>query len=228
MKPGIRSRVHFEGPTAARSRCSCRLLGFRHHTWMALGVGCRGGVRGATRAGRGSHADLRILGLLSQVDVHDVIRGVVDVHGLSGGRGRSVSGMELTVVLGAHRCPRHPTRPDPGQGHGPAPDPSCGASCVSPSPVRARGHRLLGHPDRPTVTARGGTGRYTGATAAARDDPWRSPHLGTPLWSGAAAMPVCQRRTRLRLLAPPTGSTPIPSSRRPARPRCPGGLRVGS
>jgi hypothetical protein len=47
--------------------------------WRALRVGSRGGVRG----GRGPDADLGILGLPSQVDVHDVIRGVVDVHGVS-------------------------------------------------------------------------------------------------------------------------------------------------
>jgi hypothetical protein len=52
-------------------------------SWMALRAGGRSGVRGATRGGRGSNADLGIRGLLSQVDVHDVIRGVVDVHGLS-------------------------------------------------------------------------------------------------------------------------------------------------
>jgi hypothetical protein len=64
---------------------------------------------------------------------------------------------------------------------------------LTDSPVQAPGHRLLGHPDRPTATPRGRTGRSTGATAAARDDPWRSPHLSTPSWSGAAATTVIQR-----------------------------------
>src|SRR3954470_20155509 len=50
---------------------------------MAPRAGCRGDVRGATRRGEESHADLGILGLLTRVDVHDVVRGVVDVHGFS-------------------------------------------------------------------------------------------------------------------------------------------------
>jgi hypothetical protein len=94
------------------------------------------------------------------------------------GRGRSVSGMEQTVVLGAHRRPRHLTGPNPGKDTARGPDPEL------PRQVRLTTalftHQDIGSSDTRTVrtaTPRGRTGRSTGATAAARHDPWRSPHL---------------------------------------------------
>jgi hypothetical protein len=68
------------GASAAPSTARAAGKTFSPTSWMALRAGGQGGVRGATRGGRGSNADLAILGLLSQADVHDVIRGVVDVH----------------------------------------------------------------------------------------------------------------------------------------------------
>jgi hypothetical protein len=105
-----------------------------------------------------------------------------------------VSGMEQTLVLGAHRWPPSSHEAPPGARTRPRARPQLPRQVrLTDSPVQAQGRRLLGHPDRPKATPRGRTGRSTGATAAARDDPWRSPHPGTPSWSGAAATTVFQR-----------------------------------
>jgi hypothetical protein len=74
---------------------------------------------------------------------------------------------------------------------GPTPAATPGASHRQPcSSTRTSAPRTPGPSEGDT---RGRTGRSTGATAAARDDPWRSPHPGTPSWSGAAATTVFQR-----------------------------------
>src|SRR4051812_15471103 len=143
---------------------------------MALRSGGRGGVRGATR-GSGSNADLGILGLLSQVDVHDVIRGVVGVHGLSRDEVALRPAWSRPSSLGRIVAPVIQLGPTRDKHTAPGPTPSCHAVRLTDSPVQAPGPRLLRNPDRPTATPRGRTGRSTGATAAARDDPWRSPHL---------------------------------------------------
>ena len=71
---------------------------------------------------------------------------------VSPGTGSLCGGMEQTVVLGAHRCPRHLTGPNPGQGHGPEPTPSRDASCVSPTALFK--HREIGSSDTRTVRPR--------------------------------------------------------------------------
>jgi hypothetical protein len=73
-------------------------------------------------------------------------------------RGRSVSGMEQTVVPGAHRRPCHLTGPNPGQGHGPGPDPKL------PRRVRLT--------DSPVSSTRTSAPRTFGPSAC--DTPWKN------------------------------------------------------
>jgi len=57
--------------------------------------------------------------------------------------------MEQTVVLGAHRRPRHPTGPNPGEARGLGPDSELPRQCVSPTALFK--HQNPGSSDTRTV-----------------------------------------------------------------------------
>ena len=124
-----------------------------------------------------------------------------------------MSGVEQTVVHGAHRRPRHLTGPNPGQGHGPGPGPQAATPGASYRQPCSR-NQDVGSSDTRTVRLRYPVEelgvlrarRQPHAMTLGADRIWIRRHgVELPQW------PYFNACTCLRLLAPPTGSIPIPS-----------------